>query len=273
VVDIAHTLSRNHEFALRAAASRQRSNGVSHETRISYSLRGEPMPTNYGRLLADGTGAWLQYEHACGHIELLSERYLAHPICNILTGQTGNRARAEFEHPILAPLTSAPGRRPAIDFVVCDPYPTVSIAVESKWVDHSNASAFFLLAGQRRDLEAFFSQSAFYDVATDANRKPLLRHDTGGNHTISIGPVNRVRTPFLEMYFTRYSTLEFPRKIRTSRTAPFPSLQNTGGFQVYVWRIIPIEGRSTILGCEMIKHFARPKATKAEVQAILAAQG
>jgi hypothetical protein len=46
---------------------------------------------NYARLLADGVGSWLQYEHACGHSGLFSEKYLAQPIGHILSGRSGNR--------------------------------------------------------------------------------------------------------------------------------------------------------------------------------------
>jgi hypothetical protein len=251
------------------------------------------MSANYARLLADGVGAWLQYEQACGHIGLFSERYLAHPIGNILSGQTGNRVHAEYEHPVLAPLTPGAGRRPAIDFAVCEPYPTVRIAVESKWVGttapsfedilwdlirlellvhESNAVGLFVLGGRRRELHKFFRQTSLYDASTDHKRKPLLRHDAGGNHTITIGPTDRARTPCLESIFDRYTSLAFPTKIRTARVAPFPLLQNTDGFQTYVWRIVPIEARATILGSEMKKTFPRPKASKAEVGAILAAR-
>jgi hypothetical protein len=62
------------------------------------------------------------------------EKYLAHPIGNILSGQSGERTIAEFVHPVLAPMAHGPGRRPAIDFAVCDPYPKIAVGVESKWI-------------------------------------------------------------------------------------------------------------------------------------------
>jgi hypothetical protein len=249
------------------------------------------MPVNYARLLADGVGAWLQYEQACGHVELFSERYLSHAIGNILSGQSGNRARAEFEHPVIGPMTSGRGRRPAIDFVVCEPYPTVTIAVESKWVGtttpsieeilwdlirlellvhQSNARAFFLLAGKRRFLEAFFAQPSLFDASTDSTRKPLLRHDIGGIHTVTIGPLNRVRTPFLSDFFEKYRELPFPNRIRMSRSLPFLPDQTTDRYQVYVWQIVPIEGRQTSLGSKLSTVFPRKKATREEVASLLA---
>ena len=58
---------------------------------------------NYANLLADGVGSWLQYEHACGHSGLFSEKYLAQPVGHILSARSGNRALAEYIHPILKP--------------------------------------------------------------------------------------------------------------------------------------------------------------------------
>jgi hypothetical protein len=89
---------------------------------------------DYAKLLAHGVGSWLQYEQACGHSGLFSEKYLAQPIGHILSGRSGNRALAEYAHPVLVKTARGPGRRPAIDFAICNPYPKVEIGVESKWI-------------------------------------------------------------------------------------------------------------------------------------------
>lgn len=241
------------------------------------------MPIDYAKLLAHGAGSWLQYEQACGHIGLFSEKYLAQPIGNILSGQTGNRVHAEFEHPVLAPLMAGRGRRASIDFAVCDPYPQITIAVESKWIGrstpdmgsilwdlvrlelinhHSNARAIFALGGRRRDLDRFFSQPDLYSASTNRRRLPLLRYDTNALHTVSIGPVDRVRTPYLSSEFERYPNLAFPSHIRTRRTAPFPALQTSDRFQVYAWEVRSLPRRATFLGGDMSQIFPRPLARR-----------
>jgi hypothetical protein len=92
---------------------------------------------DYAKLLAHGVGSWLQYEHACGHSELFSEKYLAQPIGNILSGQTGNRARAEFTHPVLSGETSA----------IANSFISKPLTIESLIVDRSS-----VLALSRADL-------------------------------------------------------------------------------------------------------------------------
>jgi hypothetical protein len=233
---------------------------------------------NYARLLADGVGSWLQYERACGHSGLFSEKYLAQPIGHILSGRSGNRTLAEFTHSVLAPRTRTAGRRPAIDFAVCEAYPSVAIGVESKWVGttlpsieniawdlirlellayHESARCYFLLGGKRKDLERLFGLAGFWNVATDRKRKPLLKHDASGEHTITIGPIDRARTPMLEDVFERYADLSFPSRIVTHRSTPFPVDQIKDGYQVYVWQIRSAQPRTTFLGGNMRQYFPR----------------
>ena len=236
---------------------------------------------NYARILSGGVGAWLQYEQACNHSALFSEKYLAHPIGNILSGQSGERTIAEFVHPVLAPMTHGPGRRPAIDFAVCDPYPKIAIGVESKWIGSAaldvgsilwdlvrleilayqeQARCFFLLGGRRRDLERLFAAPAFHNAATNRTRRPLLRHETNGMHPINIGPVDRAKTAYLEDVFERYPDFEFPSALITRRSAPFPGQQIKSGYQVYVWEVRSVPKRTTFRGGAMKLYFPRPPA-------------
>jgi len=147
---------------------------------------------DYARLLTQGAGAWLQFEHACDRGGLFSEKYLAHPIGQILSARSGNRAIAEYKHPVLAPLAKGAGHRPEVDFVVCEPYPRVSIAVESKWIGRTKPSlqsilwdmirlellahqekarCFFVLGGKRADLDKYFANEVFSGAST----KPQYR--------------------------------------------------------------------------------------------------
>jgi hypothetical protein len=239
------------------------------------------MAIDYARILSNGVGAWLQYEQACNHSALFSEKYLAHPIGNILSGQSGERAIAEFVHPVLAPFARGAGRRPAIDFAICDAYPKVAIGVESKWIGNTTpnvesilwdlirleilahqegARCFFLLGGRRRDLEELFRLAAFHNAATSRTRRPLLRHENNGMHTINIGPIDRARTPYLDDVFGRYPDFEFPSALATRRTAPFPTDQIRSGYQVYVWEVRSVMKRTTFRGGAMKFYFPRPPA-------------
>jgi hypothetical protein len=211
---------------------------------------------DFAKLLAGGVGSWLQYEHACGHSELFSEKYLTQPIGHILSGRTGKRARAEFTHKVLADRMKGPGRRPAVDFVVSENYPKVSIGVESKWIGKSDVSVesivwdlvwlellchydgarcFFVLGGRAKGLRKRFADPAFAKGSTNRSRKPFLRHNINAIHPIRIGPTDTKKLGLLNTVYRKYPDLDFPAEIITRRTAPFPKNQTSNGFQVYVW--------------------------------------
>src|SRR3954470_3048856 len=151
------------------------------------------------RKLAEGVGGWLQLEFHCHRSEVFSEKYLAAPIGQILSAEFGLKAYAEVPHPVLAAFAKRPGRKPEIDFAVLDPHPTITVAVESKWIGrssikaehllwdlirlellchHLKAHAIFILGGRRGELDKFFATDAF--VATNTRKRPrsLLRAPT-----------------------------------------------------------------------------------------------
>jgi hypothetical protein len=130
------------------------------------------------RVLAEAVGAWLQYEFACGRSTLFNKRYMSVPIANALYSVYRDEVRSEFLPPVLGPAAVGPGRRPEVDFASIHNYPNVSAVLESKWVGsngltaldvisdllrleltahHTNAPAFFLLAGRPIHFERFFS--------------------------------------------------------------------------------------------------------------------
>jgi hypothetical protein len=234
---------------------------------------------DYAKLLAHGVGSWLQYEQACGHSGLFSEKYLAQPIGHILSGRSGNRALAEYAHPVLVKTARGPGRRPAIDFAICNPYPKVEIGVESKWigktqpdvesivwdlmrlellVHHEGARCFFVLGGKRGDLEGLFADKLFKRGSTDRKPRPFLRHDNNVIHSVSLGPVDRTRIGLFESTFENYPDLQFPSHVVSRRTAPFPERQIKNGYQVYVCEIRSVGNRTTFRGGAMKGYFPKP---------------
>ena len=76
---------------------------------------------------------------------MFSEKYLTTAIGQILSARTGNRAIAEWPHPVLAPLQKGAGRRPEVDFVARDREDRVILAVESKWAGRTALSTSAIL--------------------------------------------------------------------------------------------------------------------------------
>lgn len=225
---------------------------------------------NYAKLLAAGVGSWIQFEHACARSNLFSEKYLTHPVGQILSARSGNRTYAEFKHPVLAELSKGSGRRPEVDFAVCDASGKVSIAVESKWIGrsrptvssvlwdlmrlellahHEQARCFFLLGGKRSELDKFFMRKTFSAGSSSYRGKPLLRHDSNQTHRTELVPThtNLTRIPILRKLFADYLDVEFPHEFVTVRTAPFPLEQVGRGFQIYVWEVKSAKRRDTFL--------------------------
>lgn len=222
------------------------------------------MAIDFAKLITTGVGSWLSYESACNRSGLFSEKYLTSPIGQILAGRTGNRAVAEWRHPVFAPLTSGAGRRPEIDFVVHDASNNVVLALESKWagktlpstssimwdlirlelVAHATgARCIFVLGGTRQKLERVFSEALFADLSGNPHRRAILRSDNNVLHALPLVPTVRSRIPTLKKLFSRYQQFHFPEKIVTRRTAPFPPDPKPRHYQVYAWEVRPATNR------------------------------
>ncbi|MCQ0990340.1 hypothetical protein [Jiella marina] len=221
---------------------------------------------DYTRILAEGVGAWLKFEYACDRSGLFSEKYLSHPIGQILSSRTGNLAQAEYKHPILAELSKGVGRRPEIDSVVCDPYPAINVAVESKWLGKTkpnakdimwdlirleliankfNARCFFILGGKRSDLESYFSRKAFSGKQESGMARPLLLHNRNIVHKTNLVPHNNPRVSLLKKLFESYQDFDFPHRLLTRRSAPFPPGARAKDPQVFVWEVMSAPNRET----------------------------
>jgi|SRR3989339_758765 len=227
-----------------------------------------------GRKLTEGTGAWLMFEFACGRSGLFSEKYLSQPIGQILSAYSGDRVIAEFKHTPLSEHMKGPGRRPEIDFVVCDTFPDVSIAVESKWIGSTkptvesivwdiirlemlaykyNAECYFILGGKKASLDAFLAENKFSGGST-AGKGTILRSDTNSAHHFDLSPSVRHRIKMMKKIFTPYQSLEFPAKISTGRQTPFPENPTSNQFQVITWKISSL-GRKSIFYPKNSKHY------------------
>lgn len=219
---------------------------------------------DYARYLSEGVGGWLQFEGACGRDGLFSEKYLSVSIGQVLSANSRSRVLAEFKHPILAALGSGPGRRPEVDFVVCENYPAISLAVESKWIGktrpldaailwdiirlemlaHTGARCFFLLGGRKSSLDAFFRRHAI--AGTEASpARPMLLSNSNAIHRVALVPITPARRRILRELFKPYQTVAFPHYIVTRRTAPFPLTPTANRYQVYAWEVMSMRRRLT----------------------------
>lgn len=211
------------------------------------------------RNLAEGVGAWLQYEFACGRSRLFSERYMSVPIANILYYIYNMEVHAEFLHPILGPAKIGPGRRPEVDFAVINNYPDLQCVLESKWVGvhglsaeevlwdllrldlisfHTGAKAFFLLAGRRKHIEKFFQSKAFLGEAKDGKFKRLLKLDHRRNPRIRVDQPALDRVGIFKKLFEKYQNVSFSSRITTSLCYSYPKDSPKFQYQVYVWQVI-----------------------------------
>ncbi len=213
---------------------------------------------NLTRRLTEGVGAWMHFEFTCNRSGLFNEHYLSAAVGQILSATFGDRVHAEFDHPILAPMMIGRGRRPALDFVYCDPYPTIKVAVETKWAGsehttaesviwdlirlelvahHHKAECIFLLAGKRPDLMKLFCSRDFFGPAHMPGRTPILNTDNNGPRRLSLLPDKHYRIPLLRRVFERCKKVPVPYSIITRRTQPFPIDCPNNQFQVFAWLI------------------------------------
>jgi hypothetical protein len=223
-----------------------------------------------GRKLAEGVGGWLQFEFHCHRSEVFSEKYLAAPVGQILSAVYKTHVYAEVNHPYLRQFAMGSGRRPQIDFVVCDPYPDIKIAVESKWVGktgiklehliwdllrlellahHFNAESFFLLAGRKKYLDRLFQAKAFRGPVKSGKIRPVLK--LPGTHTLQMRldqpPMARVPVLKNVLQMGKVLNSEIPSKVVSSIPVVFPAICTSYAYQVYVWQIQSASERTTFI--------------------------
>jgi hypothetical protein len=222
----------------------------------------------FGRKLAQGVGGWLQFEYHCHRSEVFSEKYLSVPIGQVLAAAHGTHAYAEFKHPLLSALSKAAGRRPEIDFVVCDTYPNIKVAVESKWVGkdglnlgsviwdlirlemlhhHYGAEAYFILGGRKRYIDKFMSTKPFVGKTKTGQPRPVLRKP--GQRSIGLrlhsAPMARIKT-LKKLFATKdVGDLDVPERIGARSAGCFPTDCRAKEYQIYVWEVTSATQRNT----------------------------
>ena len=217
----------------------------------------------------------MHFEYTCNRSGLFNEHYLSVAVGQILNSTLGPRVLSEFDHPILSPLMSGPGRRPALDFVYCENYPKIKVAVETKWAGsanttpasiiwdlirlelvahHHNANCIFLLAGKRCDLESLFRDKDFSGPPKTPGCTPILSSTKNSQLKLSLLPDKHYRNPLLRSVFSRCQNVTMPHKIVTRRADPFPISCPLNQFQVYAWEVRSAPNRAEFVPGKN-KHF------------------
>lgn len=212
---------------------------------------------NVARALSEGVAGWLAYEWHSQRGRLFNEKYLSHPIGNILSGAYGSHVRAEFNHPILV-AQGRKGRPPQLDFVILDEQENITTAVESKWLGRSTpdvgavlwdlirlelihndtgADCFFVLAGRIKDLEAFFASDRFQEPRVNGRKRPILRIDRKRKQSVRIDNPPPSRLKVLKPYVARYPDVSMPSAIVTGYPTRYPDEGRNTDYQVWTWRI------------------------------------
>ena len=195
-------------------------------------------------ILSQATGAWLQYEFACGRATLFNERYMSVPIANALFTIYKQEVRSEFLHPVLAAAMTGPGRRPEVDFAVINSYPNLSCVVESKWLGgsglpmeeilwdllrlelvahYAKVPAFFLLGGRRRHLEQFFKSRTFLGKPNRKGKfRKLLKLHHEGQSRIRVDSPTQDRKEVFQRLLRPYQNLSFSSFVTTSSSYSYP---------------------------------------------------
>lgn len=245
------------------------------------------------RRMVTGLGAWLQFEKQCGREYLFSERYLAAPLGQILSGLYGNRIWPEYEHPVLAPMASR-GDKPRIDFVVFNEAQHPSVVIETKWAANGGPSieqvawdmirlelaasfwrstAYFILAGRRRYLQQLMANKKFHAGGDAPGSQPLLPRP-GGNTKVILHPARRHQLRLFRGIFTDKQETAFAENFSASAARPYPAEVASSEFQVFGWAITPSRERTTFMpsaikdyrvsGLEVARHRRTPPSAGGE---------
>lgn len=218
------------------------------------------------RTLSLGLAAWLQYERCCRRTEVLSEAYLSYPISQILNSHSNARVVSEFVHPVLKRERDITGgRKPALDFALCDHDGTVKLAIEVKWAGRSElslqsviwdlvrlellrreseADCIFILAGQMGRIENFFSKTLYAGKYGGAETRKVLNHLGNGLNSLSLDSTIRSHRPIFKELYKNYQGTQFPNRLATNRTDPLIETRKARDYQVYVWRLAKVADKS-----------------------------
>ncbi len=217
------------------------------------------------RTIVEAIGYWLNFEYACKRTELFNERYMSYPIGQFLMARYGHQVRTEYIHPVLTREKTGQGAKPKIDFVVLKQKDSntddelIELAIETKWCSKSNTlvrdiirdlirlslliheydcSAYFILAGKKKDIISLFNDEKFAKSQNIVSSKPILESQPNLiASTLRLGNPSTFRKKILNDALIPFQNLEIPFSIRTTKFGEYPKNIKTSQYAVYGWRL------------------------------------
>jgi hypothetical protein len=211
---------------------------------------------NTQRRLAEGISAWLLFEFNCQRGNLFSEKYLANPVGQILTGIYPGQVKAEVNHPHIQ--NSGAGRPPQIDFVVKENNIWKS-AVESKWITatdvhfktiiwdlirleqiayHAPAQhpcdCIFILAGFGKKMASVLGNTHYLEPESHA--AGMLTYRSSQNITLDLTTLDNTTKGFINGKIRKYN-LTVPRKLKCNYPHIGKLVNVNMGFDTHVWKV------------------------------------
>jgi hypothetical protein len=196
---------------------------------------------NIQRKLASGVTSWLNFEFWCNRGDLLSEKSLAQPIGQILSGEfeTEARIKAEVIHPYLKRVTKKKGSLPKLDFAIVEPDKNETnklkqfengnwiMVSESKWIGetlitfkqvvwdlirleliayHKGCSAYFILSGFHKKMTVAIGQTHFYS----GKKTTLITEKKKTKIILDLTKLEQKTKDYINNKLLKYKDVEIP---------------------------------------------------------------
>ncbi len=208
--------------------------------------------------LSEGLSAWLTFEHQCRRDSLFSEKYLALPIAQILSGNAPGKVLAEHDHPVLAG-SGVEGRPPQLDFAV-EENEKIILVVETKWAGekgvsvasviwdcvrlelaahHYQCEAIFILAGTRAAVDKMLSSAPLNPNTSRGKPSPVLGLNGVGRFSVNVHSPNRDFGPALHKKLKAYPHVKYPRSFVCGMGTRIPKDSTASAYTAAVWHIQP----------------------------------
>lgn len=201
-------------------------------------------------------GYWLNYEHLCKRRELFSESYLTIPIGQFLISRHGGLVKKEYPHPFLNDSIGKKGKKASIDYVVVNNDKSIELAIETKWISGSptlvkdivrdlirlsmiarncDASAYFILAGEKKLADRLFGSIAFNGDKN--NPAPILPIEGRKQKTLKLANCQKHEEKIIASAVEIFKNVDIGKSIHVKIFGAYPRKVKDNQFVVYGWRI------------------------------------
>jgi len=108
--------------------------------------------------------------------------------------------------------------------------------------EDTGADAYFILAGRKSHLLAFFETKAFKGSEHDGRYRRLLKLDSRKNPRLRVDSPPPDRLSALKKVLLPYSTVDFPSRVSTSLCQVYPNDVPKYQYQAYAWKVFAPPG-------------------------------